>query len=118
MKPMSPRTEARPDHQVVSLDAPPRPRRRSSPDGSITILFTDIEGSTEMVDKLGDWAWITLLHSYGEIAREQLEAHGGIEVKHQGDGFMLAFDSPRAAVRFAIAAQRAFADHAAANPVQ
>lgn len=106
---------AHPHHQTVSLDEIAR-RGQSSPDGSITILFTDIEGSTELVDRLGDGAWMELLHTHNAIVRQQLAAHDGIEVKHQGDGFMLAFDSSRAAVRFAIATQRAFAEHAHANP--
>jgi class 3 adenylate cyclase len=106
----------RPDNKVVSLDELRRERAQSSPEGSVTILFTDIEGSTELVDRLGDWMWMKLLRTHDAIVREQLAARDGIEVKHQGDGFMLAFDSSRDAVRFAIATQRAFAEHAAANP--
>jgi class 3 adenylate cyclase len=108
----------RPDNKVLSIDELRRQRAQSSPEGSVTILFTDIEGSTELVERLGDWAWMKLLRTHDAIVREQLSAHGGIEVKHQGDGFMLAFDSSRAAVRFAIATQRAFGEHAAADPDQ
>jgi class 3 adenylate cyclase len=106
------------NNKIVSLDELRRHRTQSSPEGSVTILFTDIEGSTELVERLGDWMWMKLLRTHDDIVREQLSAHGGLEVKHQGDGFMIAFDSSREAVRFAIATQRAFAEHAAAHPDQ
>jgi class 3 adenylate cyclase len=108
----------RTDNKVVSLDELRRERTQSSPDGSVTIVFTDIEGSTELVERLGDWMWMKLLREHDAMVREQLAATDGIEVKHQGDGFMLAFDSSREAVRFSIATQRAFAEHDAANPDQ
>jgi class 3 adenylate cyclase len=93
-------------------------RGRSSPDGAMTILFTDIEGSTELVDRLGDRRWMSLLRTHNRIVREHLADHDGLEVKHQGDGFMLAFDSSRRALRFAIDLQRAFARHADAEPAE
>ncbi|MEA2479969.1 MAG: eukaryotic-like serine/threonine-protein kinase, partial [Thermoleophilaceae bacterium] len=99
----------------VSLEDLAR-RGRSSPEGAITIAFTDIEGSTRIVERLGDERWLALLHEHDAIVREHLAEHDGIEVKHQGDGFMLAFSSSRAALRFAIALQRALAEHGRRRP--
>ena len=80
----------------------------TSPDGAVTILFTDIEGSTGMVERMGDERWIEILHEHNALIRERVESYGGTEVKNQGDGFMLAFTSSRAALHCAIEIQRAF----------
>jgi len=53
-----------------------------------TILFTDVEGSTALTDRLGDSAARALLREHERLTREQLKAHGGSEVKTMGDGFM------------------------------
>ena len=89
---------------------------RSSPDGAVTILFSDIEGSTEMVERLGDEAWFELLREHNRIVRELVKAHDGTEVKAQGDGFMLAFMSSRAALACAIEMQHALDGYALENP--
>jgi class 3 adenylate cyclase len=80
---------------------------RTSPEGAVTILFTDIEGSTEMVERLGDEAWIEVLRAHNRLVREVVARYDGIEVKAQGDGFMVAFTSSRMGVRCAIEMQRA-----------
>jgi len=82
-------------------------RPHATPDGTVTILFSDIEGSTAMNERLGDQRWLELLREHNAIVREQLAAHGGFEVKSAGDGFMLAFQSARRALECAIAIQRA-----------
>jgi len=84
-------------------------RSHAAPDGTVTILFSDIEGSTTMTERLGDQHWLQVLREHNRIVREQIAAHGGYEVKAQGDGFMLAFQSARRALHCAIAIQRAFA---------
>jgi class 3 adenylate cyclase len=84
-------------------------RQHAAPDGTVTILFSDIEGSTQMTERLGDQRWLQVLREHNRIVREQLAAHAGFEVKSQGDGFMIAFQSARRAVLCAIAIQRAFA---------
>jgi class 3 adenylate cyclase len=84
-------------------------RPHAAPDGTVTILFSDIEGSTAMTERLGDQRWLELLRSHNGTVRECLRAHDGYEVKTEGDGFMLAFSSARRAVQCAIAIQRAFA---------
>jgi class 3 adenylate cyclase len=86
-------------------------RQHAAPDGTVTILFSDIEGSTQMTERLGDQRWLQVLREHNRIVREQLAAHGGFEVKSQGDGFMLAFQSARRGLHCAVAIQRAFAAH-------
>jgi len=75
-----------------------------------TILFTDIEGSTAITQRLGDARAREVLREHERIVREALKAHGGSEVKTMGDGFMASFGSVTKAVECAIALQRAFAE--------
>ncbi len=82
----------------------------TAPNGTATILFTDIEGSTQLTEQLGDREWMSLLREHNEIVRAQAAMHSGFEVKAQGDGFMLAFASARDAVRCAIGIQLALAE--------
>ena len=72
------------------------------PEGTVTILFTDIEGSAGVFDRLGDDAARVLLREFDVVVREVVETHGGVEVKHQGDGLMLAFSSARRALLCAV----------------
>ena len=76
-----------------------------------TILFTDVEGSTALTQRLGDARARDLLREHERIVREALKAHGGSEVKTMGDGFMASFSSATKALDCAIAMQRAFAEH-------
>jgi hypothetical protein len=87
-----------------------------APNGTATILFTDIEGSTQLTERLGDREWMSLLREHNDIVRAQAAMHSGFEVKSQGDGFMLAFASARDAVSCAIGIQRALADRDPAAP--
>ena len=82
-------------------------RHHAAPDGTVTILFTDIEGSTELTEELGDERWLELLHEHNALVRQEVQAHGGYEVKSQGDGFMIAFSSAREALRCATGIQQA-----------
>jgi adenylate cyclase len=77
-------------------------------DGSVAILFSDIEGSTALNERLGDKEWVRLLARHDATVRSAIERHGGHVVKTQGDGFMAAFGTPEPAVRAAIAIQEAF----------
>jgi hypothetical protein len=61
-------------------------RPGTAPDGTVTILFTDIEGSTQLNERLGDVQWLELIRAHHVIVREQVQQHGGFEVKSQGDG--------------------------------
>ncbi len=82
-------------------------RPHTAPDGTVTILFSDIEGSTALNERLGDKRWMEVLREHNAIVREKVKAHGGFEVKSEGDGFMVAFQSARRAVECAIAIQQA-----------
>ena len=77
----------------------------ASADGRVTILFSDIENSTLMTERLGDDRWIEVLREHNAIFRRRLAESGGYEVKNQGDGFMLAFPDPAAALDCAAAVQ-------------
>jgi class 3 adenylate cyclase len=71
-----------------------------------TILFTDIEGSTRLTQQLGDARAMSLLRDHDRIVRDALQANGGSEVKHTGDGLMAAFRSVTGALETAIEIQR------------
>jgi class 3 adenylate cyclase/pimeloyl-ACP methyl ester carboxylesterase len=75
-----------------------------------TILFTDVEGSTALTQRLGDAEARNLLREHERITRGVLAAHGGTEVKTMGDGFMASFGSVTKAVECAVALQRAFVE--------
>lgn len=76
-----------------------------------TFMFTDVVGSTNLVEALGDEAWDTLLRWHDSTLREVFTAHEGREISTTGDGFFVSFDSPEQAVAAAIAIQRRLADH-------
>jgi class 3 adenylate cyclase len=76
-----------------------------------TFVFTDIVKSTNLLEVMGDDAWATLMHWHNEALRALLVAHQGEEIETTGDGFFLRFDSPEAAVSFAVAVQRKLAEH-------
>ena len=76
-----------------------------------TILFTDIESSTALTQRLGDEKARDVLREHERIVREQLAAHAGAEVKTMGDGFMASFGSASGALECAIAMQKAFATY-------
>jgi class 3 adenylate cyclase len=75
-----------------------------------TVLFTDIVGHTKMMQRLGDARGRDVLREHERITREALTAHGGHEVKTDGDSFMASFGSVSGGVECAIALQRAFAE--------
>jgi class 3 adenylate cyclase len=72
-----------------------------------TFVFTDIVDSTKLLETLGDAKWRKLLARHDQLLREHIAEHGGEVIKHTGDGFFAAFDSPRAAVAAAVSIQRA-----------
>jgi class 3 adenylate cyclase len=99
---------------VISAVESERPdlRAHAAPDGTVTILFSDIEDSTLHTERLGDERWLEVLRDHNSIFREHIATHEGYEVKNQGDGFMLAFPDPLKALRCAIEVQRSFAARA------
>ena len=78
--------------------------------GIRTIVFTDIVGSTELTQRVGDEAAMAFLKLHDTVVRDALGALGGREVKHTGDGIMSSFSSTVAAVRCASRIQRALAE--------
>ena len=89
---------------------------RAAPDGTLTILFSDIEGSSTMTERLGDQMAQEVLRTHSAITRGEVESHGGFEVKSLGDGFMLAFSSGRRGLQCAMALQRSFAAYSGEHP--
>jgi class 3 adenylate cyclase len=85
-----------------------------------TVLFTDVEGSTALTQRLGDARARELLREHERMVREALKSHGGSEFKTMGDGFMTSFSAATRALECAIAMQRAFAEHNewAEEPIQ
>ena len=73
-------------------------------------MFTDIVGSTNLVEALGDEAWQGVLRWHDETLRAVFAAHNGEEIVATGDGFFVGFDSPDVAVACAIAIQRRLAE--------
>jgi class 3 adenylate cyclase len=80
------------------------------PAGTVTFLFTDIEGSTELMRGLGD-GYGAVLDDHRRLLREHLRDAGGREIDTQGDAFFFSFTRARDAVGGAVAAQRALAGH-------
>ena len=78
------------------------------PTGTVTFLFTDVEGSTRLVRELGD-EYEALLDRHHRLVSEAFETHGGEEIDTQGDAFFFAFRRARDAVRAAVDAQLAIA---------
>ena len=77
-----------------------------------TVLFTDVVGSTDLANRVGDEECRRLLETHEGVIREEIARHGGREVKTMGDGFMVAFPDPRPAVDAALAIQRRLPEEA------
>jgi class 3 adenylate cyclase len=86
------------------------------PEGTVTIMFTDVEGSSELVRDLGDHKAKSILRRHDEIVRQAIKSHGGTEVERAGDSFMAAFSTARRAVACALDIQRALADSPPDHP--
>ncbi len=81
------------------------------PSGTVTFLFTDIEGSTRLLQQLGSERYAALQVEHHRLLRAAFQAYGGREVDTQGDSFFVAFPTATGAVAAAAQAQRAFAAH-------
>jgi class 3 adenylate cyclase len=79
---------------------------RLAPSGKVAIVFSDIEESTALNERIGDRAWVRLINSHDKLVRRHVKQHAGHVVKSQGDGFMIAFAQPEQAVRCSIDVQR------------
>ncbi len=92
-------------------EAEPELRHLAADDGTLTILFTDIEDSTALNEELGDKSWLKILATHDAIVQRCSVRYGGMVVKSQGDGFMIAFAEAEEAVRAAIKIQRTLASN-------
>jgi class 3 adenylate cyclase len=102
---------------VVYQDAP---RHRHKGEAGVTefhtIMFTDMEESTAMTQRLGDEAAQSMIRHHDLIVGSALLARNGRQIKHTGDGIMASFPTASAALECAISIQRAFSEHNALNP--
>ena len=80
---------------------------RVTPDGRVVILFSDIEESTALNERIGDKAWVKLIGSHDRLVQGLVQRRSGHVVKSQGDGFMIAFARAEQAVRCGIDLQHA-----------
>jgi class 3 adenylate cyclase/DNA-binding SARP family transcriptional activator len=100
------RLHVRAEHPFQQDRSEPEPSREHK-----TFMFTDIVGSTTLLEAVGDTAWDHLLRWHDQTLRSLFAEHDGIEVNRIGDGFFVAFDRPDAAVGCAVEIQRALARH-------
>ena len=84
---------------------------RDLPRGTVTFLFTDIEGSTRLLQSLGRERYVASLEAHRKLLRNAVALHDGVEVDTQGDSFFFAFPYARDAVLAAADAQLALARH-------
>ncbi len=89
-----------------------------APDGTITLLFGDLAGSTALNVRLGDDAFAALLTEHDRVVERHVERHGGRVVKTQGDGFLAAFHDPCGAVRAGLDLRDATRDRDVAEQVR
>ena len=81
--------------------------RVAGADGTVTIMFSDIENSTALNSELGDERWVKLLEDHDEVLHTYVDKHRGHVVKSQGDGYMVVFSTPELAIRAALDIQEA-----------
>src|SRR5438552_11411239 len=103
------RTTAAHLHTVTSITGRcmMRPVQRDLPSGTVTFLFTDIEGSTRLLHDLGPDGYAAALAEHRRILRAAFGGHGGVEVDTQGDAFFVAFPTAQGALAAAAAARDA-----------
>ena len=103
--------------EFLGIEVESKPAPAPAPAADVyTILFTDIEGSTELTQRLGDAKAQEVVHAHDQIVRDALRAHGGDEIKHTGDGIMASFSSSSGAISSAVAIQQAVAAHVEKHP--
>ena len=90
------------------------PARRDLPSGTVTFLFTDIEGSTRLLREMGAHAYAEALAEHRRTLREAVKRHAGAEVDTQGDAFFVAFPTAEGA----LAAARQAVERLAAGPIR
>lgn len=81
--------------------------RIAAPDGTVTVLFSDIENSTAVNSEIGDERWVKLLAAHDRLLQTQVAKHRGHVVKSQGDGYMVVFPTAELALGASLGIQRA-----------
>lgn len=104
------------ESQVNEHGAAMQPGGQERDTGVRTVFFTDIVGSTDMTQRLGDERAMDVLDVHDRVVRDGLNATGGKEVKHTGDGIMAAFLSAASAIRCSVHVQNALARHNREQP--
>ncbi|MFZ6003313.1 MAG: adenylate/guanylate cyclase domain-containing protein [Actinomycetota bacterium] len=89
---------------------PPKPATAGPDRQWVAVLFTDLVGSTSLAESLGDATWHEVLASHRRLVRGCVQEHRGTEVGTQGDGFLVRFDTPDAAVSCAVSVHRAMSE--------
>jgi WD40 repeat protein/class 3 adenylate cyclase len=107
---VEPSAETRALYDGLLKGAKAPPRTAAQPSGTITFLFTDIEGSTRLLEKMGD-QYAVALGEHHEILRASIQKWNGREVDTQGDAFFVTFTRALDAVQCAAEAQRALSAH-------
>ena len=79
--------------------------RLAGPDGTVTMMFSDIEDSTALNERIGDADWVALLSAHDRVVRRHVELQHGHVVKSVGDGFMIVFGDPASAIEAAASIQ-------------
>lgn len=90
----------------------------SAPDGTVTVVFSDIESSTVLLERLGQSEFLQMLAWHDRIVRDTTEEHRGYVVKSQGDGFMLAFPSAAFALRSCLVVRRRLSEGFCGVPIR
>lgn len=90
---------------------------RQLPTGTVTFLFSDIEGSTRLLQELGE-GYVELLQQHSRIVRDAILEHDGVEVSTEGDSFFVVFPGALGAARAAARIQRALAAHPSPRPLR
>ena len=87
------------------------PKEGAVSEGTLTILFTDLEGSTDLRNRVGDTVANDLIHAHERLIRDHLTELAALEHKALGDGFMVLFGSARQGIKAAVVIQRAIEDY-------
>ncbi len=93
-------------------------REHTSPDGTVTVMFTDIVESTAMLERLGEERWLEVIRRHNRLVSERVAAHDGSIVSSQGDGFMIVFASAAAGVACALELQQLFDVYSGVRPTE
>ena len=103
-------------HMKQAIEGWNQPKTKEEASGPVTVLFTDIAGSTAMTQELGDAGAQQVVRAHNRVVREALTQHGGREIKHTGDGIMASFSTTLNGVEAAMMMQQGCVEHNAANP--